>query len=44
MSRPATLGELRESGWESRPVKDELRENAIARIAANEPLVDGVLG
>jgi magnesium chelatase subunit I len=44
MSRPATLGELRESGWESRPVKDELRENAIARIAAGEPLVDGVLG
>ena len=44
MSRPATLGELRESGWESRPVKDELRQNAIARIAANQPLVDGVLG
>ena len=44
MSRPATLGELRESGWESRPVKDELRENAIARIAAGEPLVEGVLG
>jgi magnesium chelatase subunit I len=44
MSRPATLGELRESGWESRPVKDELRENAIARIAAGEALVDGVLG
>src|SRR3954454_3207523 len=44
MSRPATLGELRESGWESRPVKDELRQNAIARISAGEPLVDGVLG
>src|SRR6478609_7289654 len=44
MSRPATLGELRESGWESRPVKDELRENAIARISAGESLVEGVLG
>jgi magnesium chelatase subunit I len=44
MSRPATLGELRESGWQSRPVKVELRENAIRRIAANEPLVQGVLG
>src|SRR5690242_15209894 len=44
MSRPATLGELRESGWESRPVKDELRENAIARIAASEPLFPVVLG
>ena len=44
MSRPATLGELRESGWESRPIKDELRENAIARISAGESLVEGVLG
>src|SRR6478672_10894992 len=44
MSRPATLGELRESGWESRPVKDELRENAVARIAEGKPLVEGVLG
>ncbi|MHB8671551.1 MAG: magnesium chelatase, partial [Acidimicrobiales bacterium] len=44
MSRPATLGQLRESGWESRTVKDELRANAAARIAAGGPLVPGVLG
>ncbi len=44
MSRSSTLGELRESGWVSRPVGDELRENAVARIAAGEPLVEGVLG
>jgi len=44
MSRPGNLGELRESGWVSRPVKQEIRENAIARIAAGEPLVDGVVG
>ncbi len=44
MSRPATLGELRDSGWVSRPVKEELRSNAIARLAAGKPLVDGVLG
>jgi magnesium chelatase subunit I len=44
MSRPATLGELRESGWESRPIKEELRENAITRISAGESLVEGVLG
>jgi len=44
MSRPATLGELRASGWVSRPVGEELRENAIARISAGEPLVEGVLG
>ena len=44
MSRPATLGDLRASGWESRPVKDEVRANAIARIAAGESPVRGVLG
>jgi len=44
MTRPTTLGELRASGWVSRPVKDEVRANAIARIAAGKPLVDGVLG
>jgi magnesium chelatase subunit I len=44
MSRPSTLGELRESGWVSRPVKEEMRRNAVARITAGEPLFDGVLG
>src|SRR4051812_18189989 len=43
-SRPATLGQLRESGWESVPVKEEVRRNAAERVAAGEPLVDGVLG
>jgi magnesium chelatase subunit I len=44
MSRPSTLGELRASGWVSRPVKEEVRANAVAKIAAGEPLVDGVIG
>src|SRR5919106_1762596 len=44
MTRPGTLGELRASGWESRPVKEEIRANALARIAAGKPLVDGVIG
>ncbi len=39
-----TLGQLRASGWVSRSVKDEVRENAIARIRAGEPMFDGVLG
>src|SRR5579875_2894096 len=43
-SRPATLGQLRESGWQSLPVKEEVRRNAAARIAAGLPVVDGVLG
>jgi len=38
------LGQLRESGWESLPVKEELRRNAAARIAAGRPVVEGVLG
>jgi magnesium chelatase subunit I len=43
-SRPATLGQLKESGWESVPVKEEVRKNAAARIAAGEAIVGGVVG
>src|SRR4028119_136225 len=43
-SRPATLGQLRDSGWESVPVKEEVRRNAAARIASGDVLVEGVLG
>jgi len=42
--RPQTIGELRQSGWVSRPVKDEVRANAMARMAAGEPVVTGLLG
>jgi magnesium chelatase subunit I len=42
--RPTTLGELKASGWQSISVKDEVRRNAVARIAAGEPLVEGVIG
>src|SRR4030081_2923245 len=44
MSRAATLGQLRESGWESIPVKEEIRRNAIVKVRENEPLFPGVLG
>src|SRR5213083_1743754 len=43
-SRPATLGQLRDSGWESVPVKEEVRRNAARKIAAGQQLVDGILG
>src|SRR5215216_2292171 len=43
-SRPATLGQLRESGCQSVPVKEEVRRNAVAKIRAGEPLFPGVLG
>jgi magnesium chelatase subunit I len=42
--RPATLGELRASGWTSVPVKDEIRRNAVARIAAGDQLIPSVIG
>jgi magnesium chelatase subunit I len=44
MTRPTTLGELRSSGWVSRPVKEEIRANAVRKLAAWEPLVEGVIG
>jgi len=43
-SRPATLGQLRDSGWRSVPVKEEVRANAAAAISAGRPVVEGVLG
>jgi magnesium chelatase subunit I len=39
-----TLGRLREAGWQSIPVAEEIRRNASALIAAGRPLVTGVLG
>ncbi|HZP30036.1 MAG TPA: magnesium chelatase [Acidimicrobiia bacterium] len=44
MTRPGTLGELRASGWVSRPVKQEVRENAIRCIADGRSVVEGVVG
>jgi magnesium chelatase subunit I len=41
---PNTIGTLRASGWQSLPVKEELRRNAVKRIAAGLPLFEGVLG
>ena len=43
-SRPATLGQLRESGWKSIPVKEEVRRNAVRKISAGEPVFAHVLG
>jgi magnesium chelatase subunit I len=43
-SRPANLGQLKDSGWQSVPVKEELRRNVAARIREGKPIVEGVLG
>ena len=39
-----TLGRLREAGWRSIPVAEEIRRNASALISSGRPLVTGVLG
>ena len=44
MTRPRTLAELKASGYRSRSVKDELRENVIAHLRAGGPLFPGVMG
>ena len=41
---PTTLGALRASGYVSRPVRTEMRENLEARLGAGQPLTASVLG
>ena len=43
-SAPTTLGELRAAGYRGRSVKDELRDNLIRRLEAEETLFPGVHG
>ncbi len=39
-----TLGQLKESGWTSVSIKDELRNNLLKKIKAKEPVFPGILG
>ena len=39
-----TLAQLKSSGWRSRSVKEEIRENAVRAIRAGEPLIAGIFG
>ena len=41
---PATLAQLRDSGYRYRSVKQELRENLIARLRSGEELFPGIRG
>ena len=43
-SRPKTLGELRRSGYQSRSVKDEIRQNLLCKLRAGETLFPGIVG
>src|SRR5689334_12962379 len=42
--RATTLGELRASGYRSRSVKEELRQNLIRKLESDEPLFQGIVG
>lgn len=44
MDRPATLGELKASGYRSISVKDEMRRNLVRKLKAGEPLFPGIVG
>ncbi len=42
--RPANLKALRDSGWTSRSVKDEIRANFLAKMLAGAELFPGIIG
>jgi magnesium chelatase subunit I len=44
MSKPRTLGELKESGYRRRSVKDEIRRNLIVKLRKRETLFNGIVG
>jgi magnesium chelatase subunit I len=42
--RPTTLAELRNSGWQSKTVKQEIHDNFLRRLQAGEELYPGIIG
>jgi len=42
--RPTTLKQLRDSGWQSRTVKDEIRANFTAALKRGDDLYPGIVG
>ena len=42
--RPATLGQLKETGYRPCSVKDEMRRNLIRKLKAGEELFPGIVG
>src|SRR5438552_12744635 len=43
-NRARTLGELKASGYRSRSVKEELRQNLITKLENDEPKFEGIVG
>jgi magnesium chelatase subunit I len=44
VTRPTTLQELRASGWASKTVKQEVRDNFLRMLQAGEDLFPGIIG
>jgi magnesium chelatase subunit I len=44
MTRPQTVGELRERGYTPRSVKVEIRQNLIRKLERGEPVFEGIVG
>lgn len=42
--RPSTLKQLRDSGWQSKSVKHELRDNFLAALKRGDDLFPGIIG
>ncbi len=42
--RPTTLGALKKSGYQTRPVREEIRANLIRKLERNEPIFPGIVG
>src|SRR5579863_4708414 len=43
-NKPATIGQLRESGYRVLPLKEEMRQNLIRKMRAGEELFPGIVG
>ena len=43
-SRPKNLEQLRRSGWVSKTVKQEIRDNFLTALAEGAPLFPGIVG
>jgi magnesium chelatase subunit I len=44
MAAIETLGDLRQSGYRSRPVKQEIRDNLVRKLQSGEALFPGIIG
>ena len=44
MQRASTLGELKHSGYRALTVRDEMRRNLLAKLAASERILPGIIG